>query len=1555
MKSLTAKVGLLIGCISFLHQFSFAQSSVPTSQFGGCTPFNQTVYNLPCGQTCLDIKLQAPHLKQTSDYELTPICYTPYQYSTPTGNELTGIYVDDNYSPIQFMPFSFCFYDSIFNKCVIGSNGLLTFDVANAAPCGNSWQQTFPIPYAGGTICSNGAAYYPKSSIMGAFSDLFPVAASSPPDRKIEWHIEGTAPGRRFVVSYFHVGTYGDGNYSAGGTNCNSINPTTFQIVLYESTGLIDVYILNKTCIATSNLNAILGVQDWTRTKAVWAPGKNATPWTSVNEGYRFTPKAGGSRFLNSELLTISGTHVAWADTSTTIAGVLNISFPNVCGTGPQTKFIVKTVFSSCADPTENVFTQDTVTVNETVDLFATATSTATSCGPPSGTITVTVPTLAGTAPFTYTLDNPPGVNSNNHTYIFNNVSSGPHVAYVSDANGCGSSIPITVALNNTLAVTATSTPTSCTGVNNGVITVTPPNTTPPYQYSLNAGPYQASNVFSNLAAGSYTISVQDAGGCSGTTTVVVTSGAGIAATATSTPTTCQGAINGTITVTPTSGTGPYQYSIDGSAYQASNIFNGVSAATHYIVVKDANGCTSNNIAVTVGSGAPLTGTAASTPTSCTGVNNGTITVTTTSGTAPYQYFLDAGPPQAGNVFTNVPGGPHTVVFKDAIGCSSNSIPVTVAAGTGPSGTATSTSTSCTGVNNGTVTATGSNGTVPYQYSLDGSPYQAGNTFINVTAGPHNVVVKDALGCISSNIPVTVATGTGVTATTTTTPTACTGINNGTITVTPTNGSSPYQYSLDGTPYQAGNVFTNVSAGPHTIVILDGVGCSSPNIPVTVGAGTGPSGTTTSTAAACSGVSNGTITVTASNGVAPYQYSLDGGAYQAGNVFTNVASGNHNIVIKDAPGCLSAAINTTVAAGAALNITVASTNTSCNGASNGTITLTPTNGASPYQYSLNGGPTQTSNLFNNLAPGNYTINATDANGCTANNLPAVIAAGAALTATINQTNVSCNGLSNGSITVNVQAPGLAPFQYSLDNVTFQPVNIFNGLAAASYTVYFKDNVNCTGTQAVTITQPTALSMNVTTQPVLCSGQSNGVISITTTGGSSPYQYSLNGTTYQSGSTFNVAAGVYTVYVKDNNGCIKTQPNVTINQPVALTLSATTSTASCNGGADGVITATAGGGNSGYQYSIDGVNFQTSNTFNVIAGNYTVTVKDANNCSSTSNATVTLTNNLTFSKGNDTTICEGGSAQLSAISNAASFAWTPATALSSVSIANPVANPTTTTQYTVTATLGSCSTNGIITVTVNAAPIPNAGPDADICLGQDAQLNASGGAVYQWSPATYLSSSTSSSPTVIKPQQTTQYSLQVVDANGCNSLISDIVLVKITPSIKVTVNPKDSIVAEGDVIQLNAISIGTNYNWTNPLTLSNQNIANPVATMPAGSIGNIYTYVVTASTSAGCVGTATVTLRVYKGPDIYTPTAFTPNGDGKNDKFFPFPVGIKSLNYFRVYNRWGRLLFATTTLFDGWDGLYKAINQPPDVYVWVAQAVAGNGQVITKKGIVTLIR
>ena len=153
-----------------------------------------------------------------------------------------------------------------------------------------------------------------------------------------------------------------------------------------------------------------------------------------------------------------------------------------------------------------------------------------------------------------------------------------------------------------------------------------------------------------------------------------------------------------------------------------------------------------------------------------------------------------------------------------------------------------------------------------------------------------------------------------------------------------------------------------------------------------------------------------------------------------------------------------------------------------------------------------------------------------------------------------------------------------------------------------------------------------------------------------------------------------------------------------------------------------------------------------------------------------------------------------------------------------------------------------------------------------------------------------------------------------------------------------------------MLQLNAISVASNYLWTPAIGLSNATIANPVATITAD-----ITYTVIATTVAGCKGQATVKLRVYDGPEIYVPTGFTPNADGKNDLFTPFPVGIKKYNYFRVFNRWGQVVFETTVFNKGWDGKINSKLQTTGTYIWMIEGITKFDTKITKKGAVTLIR
>ncbi len=202
-----------------------------------------------------------------------------------------------------------------------------------------------------------------------------------------------------------------------------------------------------------------------------------------------------------------------------------------------------------------------------------------------------------------------------------------------------------------------------------------------------------------------------------------------------------------------------------------------------------------------------------------------------------------------------------------------------------------------------------------------------------------------------------------------------------------------------------------------------------------------------------------------------------------------------------------------------------------------------------------------------------------------------------------------------------------------------------------------------------------------------------------------------------------------------------------------------------------------------------------------------------------------------------------------------------------------------------------------------------------------------------------------------------YTLSIVsDVNGCRSLVTDDMVLDVTPPIKVKTFPYDSIGYPGEMFQILAIPSDSdviNYAWSPATGLSDPTIPNPVVTV--GPIGGDVLYQVITSTVAGCKGEGYVRVRVYKGPDIYMPTGFTPNGDGKNDRFTPFPVGIKEVKYFRVFNRWGQLMFSTTKIRDGWDGRLDGREQPTGVYVWMAEAITNDNKVITKKGTVTLIR
>jgi hypothetical protein len=919
---------------------------------------------------------------------------------------------------------------------------------------------------------------------------------------------------------------------------------------------------------------------------------------------------------------------------------------------------------------------------------------------------------------------------------------------------------PVTVTQPTAITASAAAGTIACFG-GSTTLTVTASGGTAPLQYSLNGGAFQAGNTFSVNAAGSpYTVTVRDANLCTATTnSVAVSQPTAITASAAAGTINCFGGTT-TLTVTASGGTAPLQYSLNGGAFQAGNTFTVNAAGSPYTVtVRDASLCTATTNSVAVTQPTAITASAAAGTIACFG-GTATLTVTASGGTAPLQYSLNGGAFQAGNTFTvNATGSPYTVTVKDASNCTATTNSVAVTQPTAITASAAAGTIACFGGTT-TLTVTASGGTAPLQYSLNGGAFQAGNTFtVNAAGSPYTVTVKDASNCTATTNSVAVTQPTAITASAAAGTIACFG-GTTTLTVTASGGTAPLQYSLNGGAFQAGNTFTvNAVGSPYTVTVRDANLCTATTNSVAV---TQPTAITASAAAGTINCFGGTttLTVTASGGTAPLQYSLNGGAFQAGNTFTvNAAGSPYTVTVKDANNCTATTNIVTVSQPTQLAATASSTPVTTIGGSNGTATANPSGGTSPYTYSWNSVPVQTTQTASGLTAGSYTVTVTDAKGCTTTATTTVGSPACNITASAATGTIACFG---GITTLTVTTTGgTAPLQYSLNGGAFQAGNTFTVNAAGSpYTVTVKDASNCTATtNTVTVTQPTAITASAAAGTINCFGGTT-TLTVTASGGTAPLQYSLNGGAFQAGNTFtvNAAGSPYTVAVKDASNCTATTNTVTVTQPTQLTATATSTPVTTIGGSNGTATAHPTGDTSPYTYSWNSTPVQTTVTASgLTAGSYTVTVTDAKGCTTTATTTVgspacSITASATAGSaitcnGGTTTLTvtvTGGSAPIQYSLNGGAFqagnTFTVGAGTYTVSVKD--ANNCTATTNSVTITQPTA-----VVVSANAAPIALPGGSTTVTIG------ASGGTPPYTGTGTFDRSAGT-------------YTFIVTDANGC---------------------------------------------------------------------------------------------------------------------------------------------------------------------------------------------
>lgn len=1157
-----------------------------------------------------------------------------------------------------------------------------------------------------------------------------------------------------------------------------------------------------------------------------------------------------------------------------------------------------------------------------------------------------------GTGPYTYTWDGMiPG-------QTLTVTTPGTYCVTVVDTEWCGivECIKIT---GGTINLNVQATNLTCPNVNTGQVQATATGGVPPFTFQWSNG--LAGPTISNLAAGTYTVTVTDTRGCSVTATATVTSPPPLIAAITPTNPTCTGLNNGSVTATATGGTPPYTYQWNNGALGPTR--NNLGPGTYTVTVRDLNNCIVTQ-SVTLAPLSNLIVGAVPVAPSCPGVNNGSVTVNPSGGVPPYFYAWSIG--GGGQVRNNLGPGTYSVTVTDALNCTATTT-ATVPAASAFTIAMQSTNSSTCGANNGTASVVVTQGTPPFTYQWSNGI--SGTSIIsNLSPGTYSVTVTSAGNCTATG-SVTITQPPQVFVNITASPRVCAGVFNGTATATAIGGTPPFNFvwSTTGT----GPAITGLPAGQYSVTVTDATGCQAfaaaiiqqaPNPVVGVNAnpivcGLGNTGTATAFAnngtppysfnwstgtvgPVASGLTTGTFTVTATDanqcfgvgsvniavvnvtvtitrqavlcfggntgsavasgngGTPPYTYSWSNGVQ--GPVNANLAAGFYTVTVTDFNGCSgtqTAIISQPTQVGVSINSSALQL---CPGEADATLTAQPTGGTPAYSFLWSTGAT-TASIANQPA-GTYSVTVTDMNGCTAT-ASITITQFQAMQVTITGAEIVCGESNAGTAGVLVTG-GTGPYTF-LWNTGANSESV-DGLGTGTYSVTVTDLNGCTSSAEIGILVVDDFQASITPRDLLCFGDNSGSALINAGGGGMPYTYLWsNGVTGPEAA--NLSAGMYAATVTDANGCVLNLQTI-VQQPALLQVSATAGNVSCAGLNNGTAIATATGGTAPYEYLWS--NNQTGPTLTALAaGTYTVTVFDVNNCSATTTVQIVQPASFTVAINGTGPACAGastGTATATAIGGVGpySYQWNNG-------MTGPTRNGLPAGTYSVTATdANGCTASVSIVLSQPQALVPVIQVLQQPCIGASTgalSVAASGGTA----PYSFVWSNGVSGAN-LQNIQAGAYTVTVTDSRGCTATASQALTALSSPTCIVEIA---NYVVQGNDGSLSVLASGGtgpySFLWSNGSTLPNP------TNLASGA------YSVTVTDANGCTSSCSLVLPPASGIGD-----FVWQDNNQNGIQDPGEPGIPGVTVI-VSGTQENDPYADTTLTNG-NGIYF-FNVPPGEY------------------------